>query len=407
MVVLTCNAYVHAKLSLVCVRTSVCTCIRSHIVATLKQGQAVRAEQFDEVTVCFSAITDFPEIASQSTPIEVGIYVASWIWLCICFNDCLYHVAIPKTTSNNMQIVNFLNKLYVAFDSIIERMNVYKVSKVEWRAPYCMCACMLCLCGLQWSAKLAMHTDMLTDTTTSHSLGHRLRQLVTRICWSLASQSACTSPTLQWWPRVPWHSWRPLNISGSLTCQTALWSWELGCTQVRMTPCSAWVGGCTFSHGLRSVGPKLYRHIMYEAFPCMYIIYKFCSASMWKYICTYVYTLTVVPVIVYRAAYTYVPNMVSIPIFCVQGLLWQGWLVLQCLAIACLETLSTCLLECRALDNVRKHNNTSNYKFIRTFNSWNYIRNSNTWHNYIGMYMYVPRTLHYTRIGIHSECTYA
>ena len=98
-VVVICNAYVHAKLSLVCVRTSVCTC--SHIVATLKQGQAVRAEQFDEVTVCFSAITDFPEIASQSTPIEVGIYIASWIWLCIYFNDCLYHVAIPKTTSNN------------------------------------------------------------------------------------------------------------------------------------------------------------------------------------------------------------------------------------------------------------------------------------------------------------------
>ena len=65
------DAYVHTKLSLMCVRPSVCTC--SHIVATLKQGQAVRAEQFDEVTVCFSAITDFPEITSQSTPIEVGI----------------------------------------------------------------------------------------------------------------------------------------------------------------------------------------------------------------------------------------------------------------------------------------------------------------------------------------------
>ena len=47
----------------------------SHVVATLKQGQAVRAEQFDEVTVCFSAITDFPDIASQSSPIEVRTYV--------------------------------------------------------------------------------------------------------------------------------------------------------------------------------------------------------------------------------------------------------------------------------------------------------------------------------------------
>ena len=49
----------------------------SHIVATLKQGQAVRAEQFDEVTVCFSAITDFPDIATQSSPIEVSAYIYS------------------------------------------------------------------------------------------------------------------------------------------------------------------------------------------------------------------------------------------------------------------------------------------------------------------------------------------
>lgn len=55
-----------------------CACFYtcSHVVATLKQGQAVRAEQFDEVTVCFSAITDFPDIASQSSPIEVRMYRA-------------------------------------------------------------------------------------------------------------------------------------------------------------------------------------------------------------------------------------------------------------------------------------------------------------------------------------------
>lgn len=56
-----------------CMHFTVYLYIYSHIVATLKQGQAVRAEQFDEVTVCFSAITDFPEIASQSSPIEVHI----------------------------------------------------------------------------------------------------------------------------------------------------------------------------------------------------------------------------------------------------------------------------------------------------------------------------------------------
>ena len=42
------------------------------MIATLKQGQAVRAEQFEETTVCFTAISDFADIAAQSNPLEVG-----------------------------------------------------------------------------------------------------------------------------------------------------------------------------------------------------------------------------------------------------------------------------------------------------------------------------------------------
>ena len=57
-----------------------CTCSLTHLLLycrsvaeSLKQGQSVDAEWFDEVTVYFSDIKDFTAIAAISTPIQVLI----------------------------------------------------------------------------------------------------------------------------------------------------------------------------------------------------------------------------------------------------------------------------------------------------------------------------------------------
>ena len=70
----------------------------------LKAGMAVEPETYEQVTVFFSDVVQFTNLAAKSTP---------------------------------LQVVSLLNELYTLFDGIIEEYDVYKVS-IDYRPEVCI-----------------------------------------------------------------------------------------------------------------------------------------------------------------------------------------------------------------------------------------------------------------------------
>lgn len=90
----------------------------------------VPAEYYEAVTVYFSDIVGFTEIAAENTPLEViDLYrlinnSSNRYWLRI---TCGFR-RVTRTTL--LQVVTFLNSIYKLFDARIECYDVYKVETI-------------------------------------------------------------------------------------------------------------------------------------------------------------------------------------------------------------------------------------------------------------------------------------
>lgn len=89
----------------------------------LKQTLKVPAEYYESVTIYFSDIVGFTEIAAECSPLEVRVS-----------NLVIESRAVVALSSltliNHRQVVTFLNNIYKVFDARIECYDVYKVETI-------------------------------------------------------------------------------------------------------------------------------------------------------------------------------------------------------------------------------------------------------------------------------------
>ena len=97
----------------------------------IKGGEPV-AETFDQATLYFSSVDGFNEVSKNCKYVFIG-------WLCsvqstfisIILFESRYFNTRPNFVNSAMQVVKFLNKLYMTMDKRMDKHDVYKVETIS------------------------------------------------------------------------------------------------------------------------------------------------------------------------------------------------------------------------------------------------------------------------------------
>jgi len=93
----------------------------SSVADNLKAGARLKPELFLEASVYFSDIEDFSSFVSELSPLQ-RLFSLTSSCICSSVRDNDVHELSP------LQIVDLLGRLWIMFDDVIAKHNVYKVS---------------------------------------------------------------------------------------------------------------------------------------------------------------------------------------------------------------------------------------------------------------------------------------